>query len=611
MSRAHLRLHRLLPWAAPAAGVLGGLWQLLLLPGVPGGPVQWLIAVEAVLCAGILPALGVALLRGAPTALRGLRRHPIPGLPILGIAAAAFALRALLPPIFLHVEFVGLKYWSLAMTPELLYHQDPSFGRGGLLTQGILATLLGGNLRAFFVGNALLSAATVALGGFLVARWSPERVLAPIATACLLALHPILVRVGASEDVHVAGGFWALLSLLLLERSREVPRARALLGAVGAMILATCSRQFLLPMPLLFGLLWVERIPGPRIQGRPGARVAVGALVLTVLLKWSFLLPPILAAGSGIQHGSGAGVGAILGSAGALIGASLPEPHPLVDQWLTPLPVLLLLLWGLLRARRSGLPRTLVLAWAWLAVLSLPLGYWGISVRYLFRSLLVLVSLVIAGTGLGDLLVRLRAREPRAPAAVAVALVLLVAVLAIPRIAREAPMDPFTRQVFWWEATLPTLPEDAVILTADGEDLDTPNLYLKIPDRLLNPRGNEGRRTRPLSQWRSMDDLREDPAVYLFHGVACHGVSVFELNPAWRRPDLLIRNEDAVGLRSAALAPHPGADRIRALRGACGPPDLPPLRSEDPGLHIPLVALDNGNFFYEDTGFRIGLRRLR
>ncbi|MFH1530478.1 MAG: hypothetical protein ABIK09_07075 [Pseudomonadota bacterium] len=602
---------RLAARAPLAAGLLAGCWQLLRLPGAPSDPAQWLIAAEAILCAALLAGIVIHLLLLAPRGLQALRERPVPGLPILALAVAAFALRALLPPIFLHVEFVGLKYWSLAVDPSLLYDQDPSFGRGGLLTQGVLSSILGGGLRAFFFGDALLSAATVGLGGLLVARWSTERSLAPVVAAGLLAVHPLLVRVGASEDVHVAAGFWAFLSLALLERHRSGRRDGDLLAAVGAAILATCSRQFLLPMPLLFGLLWLERVPGPRLGRRPLAWAGLALLVATAALKWAVLLPEILAAGTGIQHGSGAGLSPILRSAGILAMSSLTEPHPLLDQWLTPAPVLLLMLWGLLRAGRGGLPRTMLLAWAWLFLLSLPLGYWGISVRYLFRSLLILVSLLAAGTGLGDLLPRLHAVRPWIPAAVAALLLVLVTALAAPRIEREAPMDPFTRQAFWLEAVLPTLPEGAIILTASSGDLGTPNLYLKIPDRLLNPRGDEGRSPRPLALWPALDGVDDATPVVLFHGVACHSVSVFELEEDWSEPDRLIRDADEDGLRRITHAAHPGDPWIRAHREACRPQNLPAPRPEDPGLAIPGSGLRYGNLHYEVAPFRIGLRRLR
>jgi hypothetical protein len=599
-------------WAvvAAVAAVFGVLWQLLRLPTVPAGPSQTLIALEALLCAGLIPALIVHLLRSAPGFLGALRRRPIPAVPILCIAGAAFALRALLPPIFLHVEFVGLKYWSMALDPRLLYEQDPSFGRGGLMTQGILASVLGGSVRAFFAGNAFLSAATVALGGFLVARWSPERRLAPVAAAALLALHPLLVRVGASEDVHVVAGFWAFLSIALLERHRDDGRDADLLAAIAAAVLATCSRQFLLPMPLLFGLLWFERGPRPRRLGRPAAIAGVALLVGTALLKAAFLLPGVIGAGSGIQHGAGAALSSIIRMALFLSKSSITEPHPLIDQWMTTAPVLALTLWGLLQSRRGGFPRSLVLGWLWLLVLSLPVGYWGISVRYLFRSLLVLLSLVAAGTGLGDLLVRLRARGPWLPAAAVSGLLLVAGALAIPRIVAEAPMDPFTRQVFWLEATVPGLPRDSILFTPSEDELGTPNLYLKIPELLLNPEGNELRRQRPMAALSDFDDVPDPPPMFLFHGVVCHGVSVFELDSAWQAPDRLVSGEDAAGLGKIIHAPHPGDSWIRSRRGPCEIPGLPVPGPGDPGLDIPPVGLDNGNMFYEGRPFRIGLHRL-
>jgi len=566
------------------------------------------------LCVSLLPVLLLYLLRSAPDLLRSLRARPLPGAPILAIALAAFLLRALLPPLFLHVEFVGLKYWSMAMAPRLLYEQDPSFGRGGLLTQGLLATLFGGSVRAFFVGNALLSGATVALGGFLVARWAPERRIAPIATAALLALHPLLVRVGASEDVHVAAGFWALLSFVLLERHRERAAGRHgsadLFAAIAAAILATCSRQFLLPMPLLFGLLWFERCPPPRVKGRPPVWAGAGLLVATMALKWAFLLPAILSSGTGIQHGAGASAGAILRVAWFLSRFGLTEPHPLIDQWLTPLPILALMLWGLIRSGRAGLPRAVVLAWAWLFALSLPVAYWGISVGYLFRSLLVLTSLLAVGTGLGDLLVRLQRRSPRLPAVFVAGLLILTAGLAVPRIVRDAPMDPFTRQVFWWESLFPSLPEDSIIYTPSADEIGAHNLYLKIPERLLNPAGNEGRRQRPLGERWRFDDIPDAPPQYLLHGVICHAVSVFELDDDWQTPDLLLSGEDLDGLERITHSAHPGDAWIRSRRAPCRASDAPRPSADDPALDIPAVGLEYGNTFYVQEPFRIDLHRL-
>jgi len=602
------RPEALLALALAGAGVG---WQLAALHHPPGEAREWLILAERLLCIGLLAwllAAGLGWLAGAP-------RRPAPAWRQAalfgGLLALALGVRLAVEPVLLHVEFVGLKYAELSLDPAALFGQDGSYGQAGFLTQGLLARALGGSLGALFLANTLVAVAALGLAAALVRRWTGSQRLAPAVAILLAGLSPILVRTAASEDVHVIGAFYALLSLWLLERHLQSGRARDLGLAVAACLLAACSRQFLLPMPILFLLLLLER-RGLRAAARAPAALALGLLALGALLRWAVLLPGLLSAAGGAQFGAGGQWSGMWRTFLALAGLALEEPHPLLDQALFPLPLALLLVLGLVEvARRGRAPRALLLAWLFLLLLSLGTPFGGIQVRYLFRSLLVQLSLLLAALGWHAAHAWLRARWPgrAAPAALAALGLALPLGLCLPTLVRDRGQDPFTREVLLLEASVADLPDELVLYRqaeADGADR---NLYHGLP-RFLFDRQGKRVALRPLGAWRAGGGDPGGPPEYVWVGAGCFAASVFETDPRWERPDELVARADPAEIARFFRPAHPGDAFILQRRRACH--ERPELRlgPGDLRLTIEPAAFTPGNLFYVSRPFEIGLRRL-
>ena len=288
------------------------------------------------------------------------------------------------------------------------------------------------------------------------------------------------------------------------------------------------------------------------------------------------------------------------------------EPNPLFVQGLTPAPVLMLFLVGCYAiVVRKRAPRAVLLAWLYLFAASVVFVTSRMQTGYLFRTVDTHLVLIIAGLGWGGIWLWLRGRQVNRLITFVFIVVSVVVpvVMVVPTIIADAVDDPATREAFFIEAAADRLPRNIVIVKASSQDLDVHNMMLDFPSFLLDRRG-VSIRTISIAEWQAGLEPTNLP-IALFRGVACHSMSVFELDPRWRNPDRRGLDTDAKEFLQFFRTGHPGTARIERAREACFFEDEPlaPLRDDlvitvDPRGFVP------GHLYYVERPFEIGFYRL-
>ena len=582
--------------------------------GEPDGQVAFLAVFDRAMCAGLICFIVCNLVFRIPRSLRHLSSLPrfkwFLGLGVLLV----LIVRMVEPPILLHPDQGGAlnMFWALDITRISM--ERVAYGQGGILTQGLIAHLLGGDLRAFVTGNILLSVAAIGLIAMLVGRWTGSSFAAPLAVLVLAAFNPILVRTAASEDVHTVGAFYGILAIWSMERFLTERRLEDLYLAVPACILSMCSRQFLILMPLLIVLLFIER----RGWRAAAPKRVIPAGVVLLLCAGIYLMTITALTSAAPYYKQFGGFDSVWSAFVFYLRWQLPylisEPYPLADQSVFPLPLLLLLLFGLTSFIRKGpTPRTLVLAWLMLALLAIGPAFWGIEHRYLFRSLFMYANCLVVGLGWGKLFAWIKARWsgwlPQT-AFVACSVILPVA-MSVPDILRRAEQNAFTREFLFVEESLKKLPPQFTLVYASREDLKATNLTPGFIEEFIK-RSRENVVFLSLSEWRkrSRAERFKEPVLW-YKGGICNVVSVFELRPEWRNPMHYKYSDNLGSLLEILNAKAPTTEWILEKRRGCNLTEASTEPFRGLAATITPPAVQEEGYFYVRTTFKVGFYRLR
>jgi hypothetical protein len=501
-------------------------------------------------------------------------------LALLVAFAVAAVPRLLFPADLLHSEQFGIRLLSdVAAFPDPAVFRF-SWGQTSFVVLGV-AMRLAGSYHAVFVTNALAAGLTAVLWAVLVHRWTASRWAAG-ATVLAIALHPGLLRIAASEDPHNLGLLFFSAALVAIDVYLGAPDRRrdaALLAAL-ALVLAAWSRQTLLlilPMAALASI------------GRGGWRV---------LLRREVLAAAALVAGAVTTHALATGrsdalsLAVMARFAPKLAAAFFDEPSPLVDPFVTPLPVALLALVGIaapgVRPGRVPAAVGIVLAWGLTGVFR----FGDAGVRLLFRTPLLLVATASAGLGVGVVERCLAARRPRLFRGVLAATALMYVASAAPGMARWARRDPLGQELSFLSRAVRELPAGAIITVPRYEDFPTgrepeePKPEWIFPAFLL-----DGREVHLASG----DETATGRCTVFYRGLLCHTLGLGEASPGFRAlwrdrgrgdaGEFQVRLVDAlVDLEVHPIAVSPEA--ARRARAACFErPETEPL----PGLVTRLV----------------------
>lgn len=244
---------------------------------------SWLAAVAALI--GLVVSV-VATVRSHGPAIRAwLAAHPVE----VALGALALGVRWAMPPYFVHSNLHGPEILhEMASVPYLgvirAYFGQSSFVVNGFLVgwwpDPWLSTRL---LNGVFSTLGLVGAAAAAS---LLAP-APQAVLARRAALSLGVLHPLIVRVAASEDAHNLGfgmGMAAVALALVARRRPDTPHVLWMLACTTA--LATHARHAFLAWPaLILSLL----LAPPRVERTVPTDWKRPALAAAVLLLPGYL----------------------------------------------------------------------------------------------------------------------------------------------------------------------------------------------------------------------------------------------------------------------------------------------------------------------------------
>jgi len=596
-------------WGAVAGTALAWAALALHVRGLPtDGPalaarLQWLLVGVAL---AALAALGLrarvqASRRGAEVPDRTDRA-------LLAIAALGLVLRAAYPHAVLHAELFGPRLLSIYFDFPAVTSFRESYGQVAFFVLGALSHL-GSGIGTITLTNGVFSALTVLVAGRLVRRWTGKPV-AALTTATLLAIQPVFLRVGTSEDAHVLGVLLFAGALLAFERALdEASDGGALATGTLLLCLVSWSRQSFVPLVFVPYLALVER-HGWRALARPAVAasvLAVGGAALGQVLRNAL-------------HQHNQFVHYLLPALQQVPSHLLAEPHPLLDPTVSPLPVPLLLAAGALAGRRVSRVWLAPLAGlVMIGLLSAPMAVFGPGVQLTFRLPLLFLAALLAGLGavvLWEALPGSRAARLGVTAAAA-ALLLAGSAAGAWRLARP---DPQTQELDFLERVLPQLPPNATIVTpfcADlfgPDDSPVPRPTWNFPHFLLDPRNG--------NTFVSLGAYREEPPkgggpVLFYRNLACHALTLSEGNAdfdrAFRR---VVLDGDRAALPSLLAAMfavgtvenQPDPALVRKLRAPCyegpavgealGPQFVTRVTKPDPAftpnLYFPEASMEIG-----------------
>jgi hypothetical protein len=398
----------------------------------PYDPLQFRLLQTAFEALAVLLLVAVVRHRGDLAALD--RRE---GIAIVGAAILAFVLRmTLVEPIVFHENGHGYRYIGMAIDPASDLHV---YGSGWQAFFNLIYSFAPPLVSEALVANAILGALTCLFAGLHGSRTFGRGIGA--ATAAVLAVLPIHVRMSSTESTFVLAMFLAVLALWAMREMREHPSVDlALIAGIAA---AACGqmRPLLVALPaFLLVYLFVCAPQARRFARTPAAwiTVATTAALLAGHVRWLYRLH---LAGGPSHYGS------LVTIAPDRVLSSLAETALFFDPGATPFHVLLLALIGTLIGLRRTPRATAPLALLWIALV------WIYAARSEYRSEAVrfatpatVVLALLAGPGLAAAAgVVLRLPRGRTFAAILTAVVLATALLS---------RDPFVQTADGFEYLL-------------------------------------------------------------------------------------------------------------------------------------------------------------
>lgn len=368
---------------------------------------QWLF-VEAL--AGLVIALSVWA-RDADA--RWLRHPAVLWSSLLLLLGAAYAHFGVVPG-FIHADLLG----PPLMDQYLDFPAEPTFrpthGQFGYFALGAIATAFGGREADLFFVMQGVGLVDVALIGLLAMRYSGSHMALPLGIGFGLT-HPVLLRVGGSEDVHAFGLLLALAALVAVD-SYAVARARApLVVAVVLLGLLVHTRQsFYLFVPFAPALAMAR---GGRELLRDKAFLAATGILATLFVERA--VETSTAEGSALPN-----ILAVVFD--PHLAPAILENHVLVDLPRFG-PSVVAFFVGIVWAARAGsLPRVLLALVLANFVATYPCGFPSPGVEFAQRLPVFGPALVLGAWAIADVLTKLRASRTTPALAVVVALSLLL-----------------------------------------------------------------------------------------------------------------------------------------------------------------------------------------
>jgi hypothetical protein len=450
-------------------------------------------ALDAAVCYACLAVLFVAAVRSWRLLGTVATRF---GVTIAGMAALAFAVRALAPPAFIHSGFHGYSLLdSIVSWPSLSVYK-PGYGHATFITLGLACRLLGfigDGWRETVLANAVFGTGILVAASLLAFRAGGT--LAGYAAMAAGILHPLFVRTSSSEDAHVVACFYGMVALVAADAARRagaftVPRLSVL---VAAGLLAFYGRQTMFFWPPLLVLVagWGRFRDLAR---RRSSWVVMGIVALA-------MVPKLMLLAGGLEES----YGLILRWTIPLMTPSVMARHPLF------LPAesgaLLLALSGAVPAlvRKSDATLAILAGGAAFAFVSsfamLAQPGWGLE--YGFRLPLFSLLLPIVGVGSARTIEAIRGLGSQRsvvvktilPASVVIVLCLYPAPALSRVLSQPSPLAQEYRLIAAGATTLPkNPPADVTVFVGSNSELKVPHSAFGSDVRVLESSGNEAAR---------------------------------------------------------------------------------------------------------------------
>lgn len=436
----------------------------------------------------------------------------------LAFAAAAlvFVVRwSVAEPTFVHASLHG---------PRLLEHpyDDPyqafrGYGPLAPLLHGWLLNYVGADLTWVALLHQLCSSFALVPLAWLAGRLAGSRV-AMVGAFVIAALHPVLVRIGASEDAHALAVLMAWIGFAGMVAYAETEQRSRLVMATAALILMMYTRQIMVALlPFAFLLALGQR----RTLLRERWFLAAGGLCAALLLL------RLAALGSNPDQTFHVASLAVRFPNLAIVGATIRH-HPLFDVGLyQPAFVPLWTIGAVAVWRASSLGRSFLVLFAVAFVTTFWL-YEGRNVALMFRMPLLTIACVLAGVGFERivrvLVRRLGPARARTSAAIGGSLIAL-APLAMPGWTIVAELRPLTREYRHIQANTHALPSPMLLLVSAGGGIERPGY--QFPTHLLRGAGIEMATQTPHDV---IANGKLDEPLIFFRGTACYAYSLIELS---------------------------------------------------------------------------------
>jgi hypothetical protein len=443
------------------------------------------------------------------------RRSPLAWWLLAG-AAAVFVVRwTIAEPTFVHASLHGPRLLEQPYVNP--YESFRGYGPVAPLLHGWVLRGFGPDLTHVALLHQLCASLTLIPLAWVAARLANSR-WACVGVFVVAALHPVLVRIGASEDGHVLAVVFAWLGIAGLVAYADERRPAQLVLGTAAVILMIYTRQIMLALlPFAFALALARR--RELLRERPFMAAAALCGVLVVL--------HLVLLGSHPDQAFHLRSLAVRFPTLGIVTAALRH-HPLFDVGLyQPMFVPLWLIGMIVVWRDSLFGKCFVACFAAQFVATLWL-YEGLNVALMFRMPLLTIGCALAGVGFARVVAGVETRSGVQASrwmALAFGALVLVVPLARPGWRLVTELRPLTHEYRLIQRSAPLLPERAVLVLLAGGGIDRPGY--EFPTHVLRGAGVE------LVEHTSADVVAQgkldEPLVFL-RGDACYAYSLIELS---------------------------------------------------------------------------------
>jgi hypothetical protein len=152
----------------------------------------------------------------------------------------------LMTPAFVHSHLYGVELHNDMLRFPAAPHFRAEYGSAGFMLLGGLMKVFGPTFETTARINAFLLLSSFVFMGLFVRLWTNQR-LAPLFTLLVGGTTALFMRIGYSEDAHVAALFWGGAGLALTMAGLRFKATGLMIAATGALFLALYSRQDFFP----------------------------------------------------------------------------------------------------------------------------------------------------------------------------------------------------------------------------------------------------------------------------------------------------------------------------------------------------------------------------